>query len=447
MVADKTPSASPFVRGFDLATFTQATDLKKRILFTLVALLVYRIGTFVPLPGLNPDVIAEVGRRNMGGLLGMFDMFSGGALGRMTILALGLMPYISASIIIQLFTVISPTLEALKKEGESGRRRLSQYTRYLTVFIAFIHSYAACTALMSHPATASAVVIGKLFFVVAIPSIIGGTLFLMWLGEQITSRGIGNGASMIIFAGIVANLPRAAMNALEMGKTGALSPTMLFLVLVVIVAAIGFVVFMERAQRRITIHYPQRQASIGRGNLQDSTHLPLKLNSSGVIPPIFASALLMLPAAVVGFVGGDLAQIASRYLSPTHPLYNIIYVGLLVFFAFFYTAIVFNPTETAENLRKAGGFIPGVRPGQHTAAYLDTVLTRLTVVGSAYLVVICLLPQILIAKMSVPFYFGGTNILIVVSVTIETVSQVYTHLLAHQYQGVLRKARNKTRMK
>ncbi|MDR2417260.1 MAG: preprotein translocase subunit SecY, partial [Holosporales bacterium] len=398
MATKKTESTSPFARGFDLATFAQATDLKKRILFTLIALFVYRVGTFVPLPGLNPDVIAEVGRRNMGGLLGMFDLFSGGALSRMTILALGLMPYISASIIIQLFTVISPTLEALKKEGESGRRRLSQYTRYLTVFIAFIHSYAACTALMSHPATAGAVVIGKLFFVVAIPSIIGGTLFLMWLGEQITSRGIGNGASLIIFAGIVANLPRAAMNALEMGKTGTLSPTMLFLILVVIVVAIAFVVFMERAQRRITIHYPQRQSSVGRGNMQDSTHLPLKLNSSGVIPPIFAGALLMLPAAIISFVGGEWAQVASQYLSPSHPLYNVVYVGLLVFFAFFYTAIVFNPTETSENLRKAGGFIPGVRPGQHTATYLDTVLTRLTVVGSAYLVVICLLPQVLVAK-------------------------------------------------
>ncbi|MDR0406929.1 MAG: preprotein translocase subunit SecY [Holosporales bacterium] len=439
--------ASPFARGFDFSTFSQATDLKKRILFTLAALFIYRLGTFVPLPGLNPDIIAEVGRRNMGGLLGMFDMFSGGALGRMTIFALGLMPYISASIIIQLFTVIAPTLEALKKEGESGRRRLSQYTRYLTVFIAFIHSYGICVTLMSASATAGAIVIGKLFFVVAIPSLIGGTLFLMWVGEQVTSRGIGNGASLIIFAGIVANLPRAVMNALEMGKTGALSPTMLFLIGVVIVAAIAFVVFIERAQRRIPIHYPQRQSSIGKGNMQDSTHLPLKLNSSGVIPPIFASSLLLLPATIISFVGGEWGQVISPYLSPTHPVYNIIYVTLLVFFAFFYTAIIFNPSETAENLRKAGGFIPGVRPGQHTAQYLDSILTRLTVIGSAYLVVICLLPQVLIAKMSVPFYFGGTNILIIVSVTIETVSQVYTHLLAHQYQGVLRKARNKGRIK
>jgi preprotein translocase subunit SecY len=383
----------------------------------------------------------------MGGLLGMFDMFSGGALGRMTIFALGLMPYISASIIIQLFTVISPTLEALKKEGESGRRRLTQYTRYLAVLIALIHSYGICVSVMSFSATAGAVVIGKLFFVVAVPSLIGGTLFLMWLGEQVTSRGIGNGSSLIIFAGIVANLPRAVMNALEMGKTGDLSATMLFLIVVIVIAAIAFVVFMERAQRRITIHYPQRQSSIGRGNTQDSTHLPLKLNSSGVIPPIFAGALLMLPATVVSLVGGEWAQMVAQYLSPAHPAYNIVYVVLLVFFAFFYTAIIFNPTETAENLRKAGGFIPGVRPGQHTAQYLDTILTRLTVIGAAYLVVICLLPQVLIAKMSVPFYFGGTNILIVVSVTIETVSQVYTHLLSHQYQGLLRKARNKGKLK
>ncbi|MDR1267434.1 MAG: preprotein translocase subunit SecY [Holosporales bacterium] len=439
-------NSSPFSRGFDFATFSQATDLKKRIVFTLAALFVYRIGTFVPLPGLNPDIIAEVGRQNMGGLLGMFDMFSGGALSRMTILALGLMPYISASIIIQLFTVVSPTLEALKKEGESGRRKLSQYTRYLTVVIAFIHSYGICVSLMSLSATAAAVVIGKLFLVVAIPSLIGGTLFLMWLGEQVTSRGIGNGSSLIIFAGIVANLPRAIANALEMGKTGDLSPTMLFLIAVVVVSAIAFVVFMERAQRHITIHYPQRQSSIGRG-AQDSTHLPLKLNSSGVIPPIFAGAILMLPATVVSLVGENWAQMVAQYFSPAHPAYNIAYVVLLVFFAFFYTAIVFDPAETAENLRKAGGFIPGVRPGQHTAQYLDTILSRLTVVGSAYLVVICLLPQVLIAKMSVPFYFGGTNILIVVSVTIETVSQVYTHLLAHQYQGLLRKARNKGKLK
>ncbi len=434
------------LQGISWAAFSQATDLKKRLLFTLLALLVYRLGTYIPLPGINPEIISELGRRNMGGILGMFDMFSGGALGRMTVFALNLMPYISASIIIQLFTVISPTLEALKKEGEVGRRKINQYTRYLTVAIATLQAYGISIGLMNMgSASGSITTIGWLFPIIAVPTLVGGTLFLMWVGEQITSRGIGNGSSLIIFAGIVANLPKALLNALELGKSGALSPSVILFFIFVVIAVIALVVFVERAQRKIVVHYPQRHASMGKGNVE-SSHLPLKINTAGVIPPIFASSLLLLPATLVGLgagTGSEWAQALARYLSHGHPVYITIYVALLIFFSFFYTAIVFNPNEVADNLRKSGGFVPGIRPGEYTAKYLYFVLERLTVIGAVYLSFICVLPELLIAKLAVPFFFGGTNILIVVSVTIDTINQVYTHLLAHQYKGVIRKAQSR----
>ncbi|MDR1475209.1 MAG: preprotein translocase subunit SecY [Holosporales bacterium] len=439
-------SNDSLAQGINWASFSQATDLKKRLLFTVLALLVYRVGTYVPLPGVNPEIISEIGRRNMGGILGMFDMFSGGALGRMTIFALNIVPYISASIIIQLFTVISPTFEALKKEGEIGRRKLNQYTRYLTVGIASIQAYGLSIGLMSMSSGSQAVTtIGALFSIISVPTLVGGTVFLMWLGEQITSRGIGNGSSLIIFAGIVANLPRSLLNALELGKSGALSPGVIVFFVFVVVCVITLVVFVERAQRKITVHYPQRHMAVGKSNTE-SSHLPLKINTSGVIPPIFASSLLLLPATLVGLgagSGAEWAQALARYLSHGHPLYISVYVGLLVFFSFFYTAIVFNPDDVADNLRKSGGFVPGIRPGEHTAKYLYFVLERLTVVGAIYLSFICILPELLIAKLAVPFFFGGTNILIVVSVTIDTISQIYTHLLAYQYKGVLRKAKSR----
>jgi preprotein translocase subunit SecY len=376
----------------------------------------------------------------------MFDMFSGGALGRMTIFALNIMPYISASIIIQLLTAVSPTLEALKKEGESGRKKLNQYTRFGTVALAAVQSYGIAVGLEGmHADTQSAVIDPGLFFrLVTVVTLTSGTVFLMWLGEQITARGIGNGISLIIMAGIVANLPHALASTLELGRTGAISTVFIIIFLAMSVGVVGFIVFMERAQRRILVQYPKRQV----GNKMfggEASHLPLKINTSGVIPPIFASSLLLLPATVANFEAngqgfGWLGQITA-YLAHGTPLYMALYVGLICFFCFFYTAIVFNPTETADNLRKYGGFIPGIRPGKNTADYLDYVLTRLTVVGAAYLSAVCILPEILISEYSVPFYFGGTSLLIVVSVTMDTVAQIHSHLLAHQYEGLIKKAR------
>jgi preprotein translocase subunit SecY len=376
----------------------------------------------------------------------MFDMFSGGALGRMTIFALNIMPYISASIIIQLLTAVSPTLEALKKEGESGRKKLNQYTRFGTVGLAAVQSYGIAVGLEGmHADTQSAVIDPGLFFrLVTVVTLTSGTVFLMWLGEQITARGIGNGISLIIMAGIVANLPHALASTLELGRTGAISTVFIIIFLAMSVGVVGFIVFMERAQRRILVQYPKRQV----GNKMfggEASHLPLKINTSGVIPPIFASSLLLLPATVANFEAngqgfGWLGEITA-YLAHGTPLYMLLYVGLICFFCFFYTAIVFNPTETADNLRKYGGFIPGIRPGKNTADYLDYVLTRLTVVGAAYLSAVCILPEILISEYSVPFYFGGTSLLIVVSVTMDTVAQIHSHLLAHQYEGLIKKAK------
>jgi preprotein translocase subunit SecY len=439
-------AAEQLAASINFSAFSKATELKNRIWFTLGALVIYRLGTYIPIPGIDPAILHDIFARNAGGILGMFDMFSGGALGRMTIFALNIMPYISASIIIQLLTAVSPTLEALKKEGESGRKKLNQYTRFGTVLLAAVQAYGIAVGLEGMRAGAETAVIdpGLFFRLVTVVTLVGGTVFLMWLGEQITARGVGNGISLIIFAGIVANLPHALASTLELGRTGAISSFFIIVFLAMSVVVVGFIVFMERAQRRILVQYPKRQS----GNKMsggEASHLPLKINTSGVIPPIFASSLLLLPATIANFEAngqsyGWIGEITA-YLAHGRPLYMVLYIALIVFFCFFYTAIVFNPTETADNLRKYGGFIPGIRPGKNTADYLDYVLTRLTVVGAAYLSAVCILPEILISEYSVPFYFGGTSLLIVVSVTMDTVAQIHSHLLAHQYEGLIRRAK------
>ncbi|HKS86740.1 MAG TPA: preprotein translocase subunit SecY [Pseudolabrys sp.] len=437
-------AAEQLAASLNLGAFAKATDLKNRIWFTLGALVIYRLGTYIPLPGIDPQVLADVFQRNSGGLLGMVDMFSGGALGRMTIFALNIMPYISASIIIQLMQAVSPQLEALKKEGELGRKKINQYTRIGTVFLAAVQAYGIAVGIEGLHSGASAAVMhpGPFFLLTAVVTMTGGTVFLMWLGEQITARGIGNGISLIIMAGIIARMPSALAALLELGRTGALSTVFIIMVLTGAVAIIAFIVFMERAHRRILVQYPKRQV----GNKMfggEASHLPLKLNTSGVIPPIFASSLLLLPVTVVSFGSnqtGILAEVAA-YVGPGHLLYIVLYAALIVFFTFFYTAIVFNPTETADNLRKYGGFIPGIRPGTNTAEYLDYVLSRLTVVGALYLAGVCVLPEFLRSQYAVPFYFGGTSLMIVVSVTMDTVAQIHSHLLAHQYEGLIKKAK------
>ncbi len=438
-------AAEQLAASLNFGAFAKATELKKRIWFTLGALIVYRLGSYIPIPGIDPAILAELFNQQRGGILGMFDMFSGGALGRMTIFALNIMPYISAAIIIQLMSAVSPTLEALKKEGEVGRKKLNQYTRYLTVLLAMFQSYGIAVGLEAMRGSMGSAVIepGLFFRLTTVITLTGGTIFLMWLGEQITARGIGNGISLIIFAGIVANLPSALAATLELGRTGALSTFFIILLLIGSILVITGIVFMERAQRRIIVQYPKRQV----GNKMfggEASHLPLKINTAGVIPPIFASSLLLLPLTFANFTTADstgwLAEITAR-LAHGQPLYMILYVLLIVFFSFFYTAVVFNPAETADNLRKYGGFIPGIRPGKNTADYLDYVLTRLTAVGAIYLSVVCILPEWLISYYSVPFYFGGTSLLIVVSVTMDTVAQIHSHLLAHQYEGLIKKAK------
>jgi preprotein translocase subunit SecY len=440
-------AAEQLAANINLGAFAKATELKKRIWFTLGALVVYRLGTYIPLPGIDPQILTELFKQNSGGILGMFDMLAGGALGRMTIFALNIMPYISASIIVQLMTAVSPKLEALKKEGESGRKVLNQYTRFLTVILAVVQAYGIAVGLESFQGSVGSAVIdpGLFFRASTVITLLGGTMFVMWLGEQITARGIGNGISLIIFAGIVANLPHALAGTLELGRTGALSLALIAILMVMVVAVIAFIVFMERAQRRILVQYPKRQV----GNRMfggESSHLPLKLNTSGVIPPIFASSLLLLPATIAGFSGSgtdgpEWLTWLSTSLGHGQPLYLGLYIAMIAFFAFFYTAIVFNPAETADNLKKYGGFVPGIRPGKNTADYLDHILTRLTVLGAAYLAIICALPELLIAEYAVPFYFGGTSLLIVVTVTMDTVAQVHSHLLAHQYEGLIKKAK------
>ena len=438
-------AAEQLASNINFGAFSKATELKKRLWFTLGALIVYRLGAYVPLPGIDSYVQNDVFSRQQGGILGMFDLFSGGALSRMTIFALNIMPYISASIIMQLMTAVSPQMEQLKKEGETGRKRINQYTRYLTVLITALQAYGIAVGLEGMQSSAGPAVIdpGLFFRFTTVITLIGGTMFLMWLGEQITARGVGNGISLIIFAGIVANLPHALAGTLELGRTGALSTFLILILLILSVAVIFFIVFMERAQRRILVQYPKRQVG-NRMTGGESSHLPLKLNTSGVIPPIFASSLLLMPSTILGFSQGSGPEWLSTvavYLTHGHPVFLTIYVGLIIFFAFFYTAIVFNPSDTADNLKKYGGFVPGIRPGKNTAEYLDYVLTRLTLIGAGYLAIVCVLPEILISQYSVPFYFGGTSLLIVVNVTMDTVAQIQSHLLAHQYEGLVKKAK------
>ena len=438
-------AAEQLASNFNFSALNKATELKKRIWFTLGALIVYRFGAYIPVPGIDPIVLAEIFKQQQGGILGMFDMFAGGAFGRMTIFALNIMPYISAAIIMQLMTAVSPRIEALKKEGESGRKKINQYTRYGTVVLATFQAYGLAVGLEGmRGSTGSAVIDPGLFFrLTTVITLVGGTIFLMWLGEQVTQRGVGNGISLIIFSGIVAQLPIALVNTLEMGRTGALSTVTILFLLILSVVVITTIVYVERAQRRIIVQYPKRQV----GNRMfggESSHLPLKLNTSGVIPPIFASSMLLLPLTVANFSGGQggdwLSQI-TVYLGRGQPSFLIIYIALIAFFAFFYTAIVFNPQETADNLKKYGGFIPGIRPGKNTAEYLDFVLTRLTVLGAFYLVVVCVIPELLYSQLAVPFYFGGTSLLIVVTVTMDTVGQIHSHLLAHQYEGLIKKSK------
>jgi preprotein translocase subunit SecY len=434
-------AAEQLAANLNFGAFAKAEALKKRIWFTLGALLIYRLGTYIPIPGINLSALEAAFNANQTGIIGMFNMFAGGAVGRMAIFALGVMPYISSSIIMQLMTSIVPTLDQLKKEGEQGRKVINQYTRYGTVILAAVQSYAIAIGLTGgnnivvHP--------GLFFVITTIITLTGGTMFLMWLGEQITARGIGNGLSLIIFSGIVANLPHAITGTLALGREGALSPVVIVAVGVMAIAVVAFIVFVERAQRRLLIQYPKRQ--VGNRMFQgEASHLPLKLNTSGVIPPIFASSLLLVPVTIANFTAGagpGWLTTVTALLGHGQPLYMALYAGLIIFFSFFYTAVVFSPSDTADNLKKHGGFIPGIRPGKNTADYIDYVLTRITVLGALYLVAVCLLPETLINATGVPFYFGGTSLLIVVSVTLDTVAQVQGHLLAHQYEGLVRKSK------
>ncbi len=439
-------AAEQLAAQFNFAALGKATELKKRLWFTLGALVVYRLGTYIPIPGIDPAVLSDIVQQQAGGILGIFNVFAGGALGRMTIFALNIMPYISASIMMQLMTTVSPTLEQWKKEGEAGRRKITQYTRYGTVILAALQAMGIAVGLegMTGSNNVGAVIDpGLMFRFTTVVTLTGGTIFLMWLGEQITARGVGNGISLIIMAGIVAELPGALAGTLELGRTGALSALFIVFLIAMAVAVVMFIVFVERAQRRLLVQYPKRQVG-ARMFGGESSHLPLKINTAGVIPPIFASALLLLPVTALGFSGGDgtgwLADL-NAYLGRGQPVYMLLYVSMIVFFAFFYTAVVFNPEDTAENLRKNGGFILGIRPGANTARHIDYVMTRLTTVGAIYLSAVCVLPELLIARYAVPFYFGGTSLLIVVNVTMDFVAQVQSHLLAHQYEGLLRKTR------
>ena len=440
-------AADSLAQNLSFANFSKATDLKKRLWFTVGALIVFRLCSFVPIPGVDPVALTSLFQQTSGGMLDFFNMFSGGALQRMSIIALGIMPYITASIVVQLMGSIYEPWKALKKEGESGRKKLNQYTRFGTVLLTVFQGYGIAVGLESWGAGSgmSAVIDPGWFFrITTIITLLGGTLFLMWLGEQITSRGIGNGISLIIMAGIVAQVPVALGGLFEQGRTGAISAGFILLIVILALAVVAFICLMERAQRRIPILYPKRQ----QGNRMfqgDSSHLPLKLNTANVIPPIFASSLLLLPLTVAQFLGKeggpDWLISVTTALQHGAPLYMALYAAGIIFFSFFYTAVVFNPEETAENLKKYGGNVPGIRPGEKTAQYLDYVLTRITVIGAAYLTLVCLLPEFLIARMGVPFYLGGTSLLIVVNVTMDTVAQIQGHLLAHQYEGLIKKAK------
>ena len=439
-------AAEQLAANMNIGAFSKATELHKRIWFTLLALVVYRVGTHIPIPGIDSAEFARAFNSQSKGILGMFNMFSGGAVQRMAIFALNVMPYISASIIVQLLGTIYPPWEKLRKEGgEAGRKQLNQYTRYLTVVLALFQSFGIAASLSASPGLV--INPGPMFIVSTVVSLTGGTMFLMWLGEQITSRGVGNGVSLIIFAGIVAVLPQGLAQMFSMTRTGALSGLAVLLICGLAVAVVFAIVFMERSQRRLLVQYPKRQ----QGNRMfggDTSFLPLKINTSGVIPPIFASSLLLLPTTVLGFLATtDLPAWAQwlpgavGQLQHGRPLFMLMYGALIIFFCFFYTSVVFNPDDTAENLRKYGGFLPGIRPGKRTAEYLDYVLTRLTVIGAAYITVVCLLPEALIGFYNAPFYLGGTSILIVVSVTMDTVTQIQSHLLSHQYEGLIKKSK------
>ena len=435
-------AAEQLAASINFSAIAKADELKKRIWFTLGALIIYRLGTYIPLPGIDPVAFEQSFTSSQQGVLELFNMFAGGAVQRMAIFALNIMPYISASIIIQLMTSVVPTLEALKKEGESGRKVINQYTRYLTVVLAIFQAWGIAIGLQGQGNVVANP--GPFFVISTILSLTGGTIFLMWLGEQITARGIGNGASLIIFAGIVAAFPSAIVSTLELGRQGALSTALILIVLALSVVVVAFIVFVERAQRRLLITYPKRQVGQNQMVGGQTSFLPLKINTAGVIPPIFASSLLLLPTTIANFSqSGATGWLATfnTYFAHGRPAYMLFYVALIVFFAFFYTAIVFNPTETADNLKKHGGFIPGIRPGERTAEYIDHVLTRVTVIGAIYLSAICLLPEMLISYAALPFYFGGTSLLIVVSVTMDTVAQVHGHLQAQQYEGLVRKAK------
>jgi preprotein translocase subunit SecY len=439
-------AAEQLAANMNVGAFQKATDLHKRLWFTLVALVVYRLGTFIPIPGIDAVAFSAAFQGVSKGILGMFNMFSGGAVQRMAIFSLNVMPYISASIIVQLMGTIYPPWEKLRKEGgEAGRKTLNQYTRYLTVVLALVQSFGIAVGLQN---SAGMVTNPGLFFVVStVATLTGGTLFLMWLGEQITSRGVGNGVSLLIFAGIVAQLPSAIWQMFTLTRTGAMSAFGMLAIFVLAVGVVLAIVFMERSQRRLLVQYPKRQV----GNRMyggDSSFLPLKINTAGVIPPIFASSLLLLPATVMGFLASANLPAAAQWvpglvgqLQHGRPLFMILYGGMILFFSFFYTSIVFNPDDTAENLRKYGGFLPGIRPGKRTAEYMDYVLTRLTVIGAGYIAIVCLLPEALIGFYNVSFYLGGTSILIVVTVTMDTVAQIQSHLLAHQYEGLIKKSK------
>ena len=420
-------------------------ELRQRLLFVIAAIIVFRIGSFIPLPGIDPGVLAVLVEQQRGTILDMFNMFSGGALERLSIFALGIMPYISASIIMNLLTVTVPTLEQIKKEGEAGRRKITQYTRYGTVGLATMQAFGISSALQGQQVGGNMLVIspGPGFVLAAVATLVTGTMFLMWLGEQVTERGVGNGISMIIFAGIVAGLPSAIGGTLELARTGEMNALTILLLFVVAIAVTAFVVFVERGQRRITVNYAKRQQGRKMYAAQ-STHLPLKLNMAGVIPPIFASSIILFPATLGSWVGsnegmGWLRDISST-LSPGQPLYVIFYALAIVFFCFFYTALVFNAKETADNLKKSGAFIPGIRPGEQTARYIDKVMTRLTTAGAVYITGVCLLPEFLILYWNVPFYFGGTSLLIIVVVVMDFMAQVQAHLVSHQYGGLMKKA-------
>ncbi|WP_298328552.1 preprotein translocase subunit SecY [Asticcacaulis sp.] len=440
-------AAEQLAANLNFSAFAKATELHKRLLFTLGALIVYRLGTYIPIPGIDLAAFERAFSGQSQGILGMFNMFSGGAVERMAIFALNIMPYISASIIVQLMGSVYAPWEKLRKEGgEAGRKQLNQYTRYLTLILALVQSFSIAAGMQ---ASGLALDPGPMFLISSVVTLTGGTLFLMWLGEQITARGVGNGTSLIIFAGIVAVLPRTIGNLLALAKEGQINAGVLLLIVLVLVAAIVFIVFMERSQRRLLVQYPKRQVG-NRVMGGESSFMPLKVNTAGVIPPIFASSLLLMPTTAAAFLARDPSKVpewlswlpgVTAQLTHGQPIFMALYAAMIIFFCFLYTSLVFNPDETAENLRKYGGFLPGIRPGKRTAEYLDFVLTRITVIGAAYITIVCLLPEFLISNLGNSFYFGGTSILIVVTVTMDTVAQIQSHLLAHQYDGLIKKSK------